>query len=79
MHSDDRFFSSMMPMSLQKIHKKLLSRKSVTKKVWHGKKEVLVPRFELTGSAVYENVETGEVDLCIFRSLDKKCEEYYPQ
>ena len=79
MQSDGRFFSSIMPMNLQKIHKKELPRKSVTKKFWHGKKEVSVPRFELTGSAVYENVETGEVDLCIFRSLDKNCEEYYPQ
>ena len=37
------------------------------------------PKLNLVGSAVFENIETGEVDLCIFRSLDQNCREYYPQ
>ena len=44
-----------------------------------GSKDVEAPRYELTGSAVFENVESGEVDLCIFRSLDATCKEYYPE
>lgn len=69
----------MMPMSLNKIEKSRSRSKTIKRKFWHGQKDVEVPRLEVTGSAVFENVESGEVDLCIFKSLDENCKEYYPE
>ena len=79
MQSDGHFFTSMMPMSLHKIEKKRRKQKTITRKFWNGKKDVEAPRLEVTGSAIFENVESGEVDLCIFRSFDESCKEYYPE
>ena len=75
--SDGRYFAHMMEMSLEynnrDDHAKLIKKKTSL-----GNISVKVPRLNLIGSAVFENMETGEVDLCIFRSLDKRCREYYP-
>ena len=45
----------------------------------YGEKDIEAPQYQLTGSAVFENVESGEVDLCIFRSSDETCRDYYPE
>ena len=67
----------MMEMSLG-YNNRDLNTKMIKKKSSIGTISVKVPRLNLIGSAVFENMETGEVDLCIFRSLDKGCREYYP-
>ena len=33
----------------------------------------------LTGSAIFENMESGKVDLCIFKSVDQEYNAPYPQ